>query len=189
MKKQISIVLVISILFTFFVLLSRDQSSIANTKPIEIGLGAEKKVPIKPKPVLKKPAIVKPKAIVKKPVPVVKKPVEVDKKPKKVNILVTYYSNNINDCGKTDAISASGKDLNKSSYRTYVAAPENISFGTKIDVDKIGSCQVEDRGGKIKYVEIRGIEYLKLDVFVKGATRQQLLNKGIVKTKGVILED
>lgn len=182
MKKRISMILIISMLFTFFVLLSKDQSNTANSKPIEIGLGAEKKVSIKPKPVLKKPAIVKPKAIVKKPVAVVKKS-------KKVDILVTYYSNNVDDCGKTDAISASGKNLNRSSYMTYVAAPKNISFGTKIDVDKIGACQVEDRGGKIKYVHIGGIKYLKLDVFIKGATRQQLLNKGIVKTKGVILED
>lgn len=189
MKKRISMILIISMLFTFFVLLSKDQSNTANSKPIEIGLGAEKKVSIKPKPVLKKPAIVKPKAIVKKPVAVVKKPVAVVKKSKKVDILVTYYSNNVDDCGKTDAISASGKNLNRSSYMTYVAAPKNISFGTKIDVDKIGACQVEDRGGKIKYVHIGGIKYLKLDVFIKGATRQQLLNKGIVKTKGVILED
>jgi 3D (Asp-Asp-Asp) domain-containing protein len=177
LKKRVLITLVVSLFFVFLVLPIKYQLGVANSKKTEIELGADKKVPLKIKSIKKKPVIVK---------PVVKKPAE--KKGKEVNILITYYSNNVEDCGKTDAISASGKNLNRSGYMTYVAAPKNISFGTKIDVDKIGICQVEDRGGKIQYVWIRGIEYLKLDVFVKDATRQQLLDKGVLKTKGRIIE-
>jgi len=145
------------------------QSNVVNSKKVETKLETDKKVSVKIKPIKKKPVALKNKVT-------------------QVNILITYYSNNTEDCGKTDAISASGKNLNRGGYLTYVAAPKNISFGTKIDVDKIGICQVEDRGGKIQYVWIRGIEYLKLDVFVKGATRKQLLDKGILKTKGIIIE-
>lgn len=169
LKKRILITLAISILFAFLILTIKNQLNIDSSIKADTQLGTEKKVVVKTKPINKKPVVVK-------------------KKAEEVNILITYYSNNIEDCGKTDAISASGKNLNRSGYMTYVAAPKDISFGTRIDVDKIGICQVEDRGGKIQYVWIRGIEYLKLDVFVKDATRQQLLNKGILKTKGTIIK-
>ena len=167
LKKRILITLAISIFFAILIFPINNKLKVASTKKVDTQLGAEKKVPVKP---------------------IIKKPVVLKKKAEEVNILITYYSNNIEDCGKTDAISASGKNLNRSGYMTYVAAPKDISFGTRIDVDKIGICQVEDRGGKIQYVWIRGIEYLKLDVFVKDATRQQLLNKGILKTKGTIIK-
>ena len=104
-----------------------------------------------------------------------------------MNILVSYYTNSIEDCGKTDAISASGKNLNLSRGQTYVAAPTTIPFGTTINIKGIGLCVVEDRGGAIKYTYIDGVKYMKIDVFVPGATRQELLNKGIVKTKGRII--
>lgn len=184
MRKPISIVLIISLIFTFFVLVSKDQSDKVSSKKVEVTLGTQKKVPAKVKPVKKEPVIVKPK-----PKPVVKEPIAVKEKTKEVDILVTYYSNSYEDCGKTDAISASGKNLNRSGNMTYVAAPKDISFGTKIDVDKIGSCLVEDRGGKIKHVTLDGVNYLKLDVYVKCATKQELIDKGILKTKGRIYEN
>lgn len=181
LKKRILITLVISLFFALVILPAKYHLDVASSKKVERELGADKKVPVKIKTINKKPQVEKVK-------PVASKPVVVEKKAEQVNILITYYSNNIEDCGKTDAISASGKNLNRSGYLTYVAAPKDISFGTKIDVEKIGVCQVEDRGGKIQYVWIRGIEYLKLDVFVKGATRQQLLDKGVLKTKGTIIK-
>jgi 3D (Asp-Asp-Asp) domain-containing protein len=117
--------------------------------------------------------------------------IKTEKKQKDINIIVTFYTNSISDCQSTKGISASGKDLVSASRGgdiTYVAAPKNIPFNTKIDVKGIGVCDVQDRGGAIKHVWIDNVEYMKLDVFVKGATRQQLLNKGLVKTTGHIIE-
>jgi len=113
------------------------------------------------------------------------------KKEQAINIIVTFYTNSYEDCQSTDGISASGKNLVSASRGgniKYVAAPNNIPFNTKIDVKGIGICDVQDRGGAIKHVWINNIEYMKLDVFVKGATRQQLLNKGLLKTTGHIIE-
>jgi len=117
--------------------------------------------------------------------------VKIEKKERVINILVTFYTNSYEDCKSTAGISASGKNLVSASRGgdiTYVAAPNNIPFGTKIDVKGIGVCDVQDRGGAIKHVWIDNIEYMKLDVFVKGATRQQLLTKGLLKTTGHIIE-
>lgn len=117
--------------------------------------------------------------------------VKTKKKVEDINILVSYYSNSVEDCGNDKGISASGKNLvtlSRGGNPTYVAAPKNIPFNTKIDVEGIGVCDVQDRGGAIKHVWLDGIEYMKLDVFVKGATRKELLNKGLLKTKGRIIE-
>lgn len=116
--------------------------------------------------------------------------IKTEKKQREINIIVTFYTNSIEDCQSTAGISASGKNLVSASRGgdiTYVAAPKNIPFNTKIDVKGIGVCDVQDRGGAIKHVWIDNVEYMKLDVFVKGATRQELLNKGKLKTTGHII--
>lgn len=109
-----------------------------------------------------------------------------------INILLSFYTSSYEDCGNSKGISASGKNLVQASRGgnapIYVAAPKSIEFGTQIDVKGLGICQVEDRGGAIKYIWLDGIEYMKLDVFVPGATRKQLLDKGVIKTKGHIIE-
>jgi 3D (Asp-Asp-Asp) domain-containing protein len=113
------------------------------------------------------------------------------KKERLINIIVTYYTNSIGDCQSTAGIAASGKNLVSASRGgdiKYVAAPKNIPFNTKVNVKGIGICDVQDRGGAIKHVWIDNVEYMKLDIFVKGATRQQLLNKGLLKTTGYIIE-
>jgi 3D (Asp-Asp-Asp) domain-containing protein len=120
---------------------------------------------------------------------IVKKPVEAKKTPQMINILISYYTNSVEDCGKTDAIAASGKNLVTASRgMTYVAAPKSIPFKTNINIVGVGVVQVEDRGGAIKYVWKDGKQYMKIDVFVKGATRKELLKMGIVKTTGYIIE-
>lgn len=136
-------------------------------------VGVEKTTVIEPKPVIRE--------------------TKVEKNVQVIPIVCSFYTSSIEDCGKTDAISASGKNLNNlsrgSEHITYVAAPKTIKFGTQINVEGVGICQVEDRGGAIKYVTINGVKYMKLDVFVPGATRKQLLQKGIVKTKGYIINE
>jgi len=137
----------------------------------------EKKVEVKPRVV-----IVKKKPVVKK------KPTVVKKAPQLINIIISYYTNSIENCGNTKGISASGKNLTLSRGGTYVAAPKNIPFKTKINVKGIGVVTVEDRGGAIKHVWKDGKQYMKLDVFVKGATQHQLEKMGIVKTTGYIIK-
>lgn len=149
--------------------------------------------------------IVKEKTVVNKEIDLEEKPltvvlktnkkihgVKAVKKIESINILVSFYTNNYEDCGKTDAISASGKNLvtaSRGGNMTYVAAPKSIAFGTMIEIEGIGTCNVQDRGGAIKYVWIDGIKYMKIDIFVPGATSKQLKNKGLVKTKGHIITE
>ena len=183
MTKKILVALAAVIFFTSFVFTD--------------SLSAEQPIPIS--------HIVKAKTIVKTQEEIKKKPltvalktdkkiqvVKVDKKVEYINILVSFYTNNYEDCGKTDAISASGKNLVTASRGgdiTYVAAPKTIAFGTMINIEGIGICNVQDRGGAIKYVWKDGIKYMKIDVFVPGATSKQLRNKGLVKTKGHIITE
>lgn len=104
----------------------------------------------------------------------------------KINIRVSYYTNNSSDCGKTDGISASGKHLptlSRGGIRP-IAAPINIPFGTKLYINGIGNVEVEDRGGAIKYVIINGVKYMKVDVFIPNATSKKISDMGIVYTTG-----
>ena len=178
MMNRVSIFLVTVIFFTFVVL--------ADYLPLEQPATNLLLVKMENEFVLKNSAVIKTEVKKQEP-PVVK----TAKKERVINILVTFYTNSYEDCNSTAGISASGKNLVSASRGgdiTYVAAPKNIPFGTKIDVKGIGVCDVQDRGGAIKHVWIDNIEYMKLDVFVKGATRQQLLNKGLLKTTGHIIE-
>lgn len=146
----------------------------------------KKKTEIKKEVKIEKVKIRKPQVKKQKPAKIKTK-----KKEQEINIIVTFYTNSYEDCQSTAGISASGKNLVSASRGggiTYVAAPKHIPFNTKINVKGFGICDVQDRGGAINRVWIDNIEYIKLDVFVKGATRQQLLNKGLVKTTGHIIK-
>lgn len=107
----------------------------------------------------------------------------------KVNIILTFYTISYADTGKLDGISASGKHLPSLSRGGVqpIAAPKNIPFGTKIVIDGIGVTIVEDRGGAIKYININGTEYMKVDVFVPNATAKQIRELGVAKTTGYIV--
>ena len=50
-------------------------------------------------------------------------------------------------CGKTNGITASGK---KATVGRTIAAPSSYSFGTKIELEGLGTYIVEDRGGAIQ---------------------------------------
>ena len=173
MKKRILIALFIVIILIYPTRLSEEQSIIVNSKKVDTELVYKKEV-----------KETKPMTVVFKS----------RKSIQPINILVSFYTSSYADCSKNDAISTSGKNLNQLSdisrglSISYVAAPRNIVFGTMIRVINIGDCIVEDRGGKIKYVWIEGIEYMKLDVFIPGATAKEISDKGIVKTRGYIVK-
>ena len=108
-----------------------------------------------------------------------------------LNILVSFYTSSVQNCGNSKGISASGKNLNtisRGGSSISCAAPSSVEFGTQIQVDGLGICTVEDRGGAIKWIQINGIQYMKLDVFVPHATQKQLMKKGIIKTTGRIIK-
>lgn len=119
--------------------------------------------------------------------------VKVEKSVQIIPIILSFYTNSLEDCSSTAGISASGKNLVQASREnssiTYVAAPKNIPFGTRINVNGLGTCEVVDRGSAIKWVYTKdGTRCLRLDVFVYKATKKQLLDRGVIKTNGYILK-
>jgi len=199
MTKKILVAVTISVFFTSFILingLSKKQPT-SNLHIVKAKTIVNKKVNIDK--VIKKPVI----KVVKKVEVIKKKEVKIAKVVKKtknvvkyksrretINILISYYTSSISDCGKTDAVSASGKTLSRGGNgTTYIAAPSSIPFGTRINIRGIGICSVVDRGGAIHYTYINGTRYMKIDVFVPGASNSELQNKGIMKTKGYIIRN
>ncbi len=57
------------------------------------------------------------------------------------------YTATADECGKSDGITASGKRVQAN--RT-LACPKQYKFGTKIEIDGMGTYVCEDRGGAIK---------------------------------------
>ena len=97
-----------------------------------------------------------------------------------IDVRLTYYTNSVSDCGKTDAIAASGKHLNDGG--NYVAAPKGISFGTRMYIEGRGNYVVEDRGGAITYRN--GV--MMLDVYVPNASNSYLRRLGVTHTRAKI---
>lgn len=100
-----------------------------------------------------------------------------------ITVKVSYYTNSASDCQKTDGISASGKNLNNGG--NYIAAPGNIPFGTRLNIQGIGVYEVVDRGGAI-INDSNGV--MHLDVFVPGASEGELDNMGTHITKARIIK-
>lgn len=119
-----------------------------------------------------------------------KKVIIIEPKNEEINIVVSFYTNSKSDCGKTNGVSASGKHLPTLSRggTIPIAAPKDIPFNTKIYIDGIGECDVQDRGGLIKWVWIDGVKYMKVDLFVPNTTDKKLKEMGIVKTTGHIIK-
>lgn len=90
-------------------------------------------------------------------------------KPKyrEVKAVISHYTASADECGNDKGITASGKKVS----RGMIAAPRDIPFGTKIEID--GEIfVVEDRGGAIKVKN--GIYHL--DVYVP--TKKEAIKKG-----------
>lgn len=97
-----------------------------------------------------------------------------------ITVRLSYYTNDINSCGKADGIAASGRNLNDGG--NYVAAPSSIPFGTQLQINgKIYT--VVDRGGAIQYKN--GV--MMLDVYVPNTTQQELNNMGVKYTTAKIV--
>jgi len=62
-------------------------------------------------------------------------------------INASAYTAAADECGKSDGITASGK---KVAQGRTLACPRGYSFGTKIEIDGMGTYVCEDRGGAIK---------------------------------------
>ena len=60
---------------------------------------------------------------------------------------LTFYTNSISDCGKTDGITASGK-VAKSKHT--IATDKRFPFGTVLEIEGWGTYVVEDRGGAVR---------------------------------------
>lgn len=68
-------------------------------------------------------------------------------------------------------LTASGYRLKPADYGRICAAPRNIPFGTKLDIDGIGVVDVQDRGGSIREagdtVAGKVLTYPRLDILMK----------------------
>ncbi|OGI27185.1 MAG: hypothetical protein A2359_01495 [Candidatus Moranbacteria bacterium RIFOXYB1_FULL_43_19] len=62
-------------------------------------------------------------------------------------INASAYTAAADECGKSDGITASGR---KVSQGRTLACPPGYTFGTKIEIDGMGTYVCEDRGGAIK---------------------------------------
>jgi 3D (Asp-Asp-Asp) domain-containing protein len=62
-------------------------------------------------------------------------------------INASAYTAAADECGKSDGITASGKKVAEG--RT-LACPKGYTFGTKVEIDGMGTYVCEDRGGAIK---------------------------------------
>ena len=60
---------------------------------------------------------------------------------------LTFYTNSVADCGKTDGITASG-NIARSNHT--IAMDSRFPFGTIVEIEGFGTYTVEDRGGKIR---------------------------------------
>jgi 3D (Asp-Asp-Asp) domain-containing protein len=65
----------------------------------------------------------------------------------KFTINASAYTAAADECGKSDGITASGIKVKEN--RT-LACPPNFPFGTKIQIEGVGTLVCEDRGGAIK---------------------------------------
>ena len=107
------------------------------------------------------------------------------------DIKVSYYSNTVQSCSNTRAISADGTNLNKyslnrgsSDYLIPIAAPKSIPMGTHIFVQNLGMCVVKDRGNAVVWQNGRAV----IDVFIPNVTDKEMMNMGIWNTKGYIVK-
>jgi 3D (Asp-Asp-Asp) domain-containing protein len=57
------------------------------------------------------------------------------------------YTASIDECGKSDGITASGKKVKENET---LACPPELEFGTKINIEGMGTYICQDRGGAIK---------------------------------------
>jgi 3D (Asp-Asp-Asp) domain-containing protein len=65
----------------------------------------------------------------------------------KFTINASAYTAAADECGKNDGITASGLKVKE---KRTLACPPNFPFGTKINIDGVGTLVCEDRGGAIK---------------------------------------
>lgn len=103
-----------------------------------------------------------------------------------INLRVSFYTVSYQETGKIDGITASNKKIQKG----HIAMPKEFSFGTKIYIeglkdfaDNTGLFTNEDTGGAI--YSSNGI--VRIDVYVPNATQKQLMNLGVIYTKGYII--
>jgi 3D (Asp-Asp-Asp) domain-containing protein len=105
---------------------------------------------------------------------------QVEEQPKEkrvIKVKITYYSNI--ECGGN--LGASGKRLEYGD----VAAPKSISFGTKLNIENLGTFTVQDRGGAVK---VLSNDVHVIDVYIPNASSATLNKKGTWMTTATIEE-
>ncbi len=65
----------------------------------------------------------------------------------KFTINASAYTAAADECGKSDGVTASGVKVQE---KRTIACPKNFPFGTKLEIENMGTYVCEDRGGAIK---------------------------------------
>lgn len=108
-----------------------------------------------------------------------KKRMQIQNIPKTYKIILTFYSVDAEQCGKTDGITASGKHIQEG----MCAAPSSINFGKVISLSNGQSYVVEDRGSS-KYIRWIDNNTFRIDVYVP--SRKQAEKLGVQTYTGII---
>ncbi|MDF2881322.1 MAG: hypothetical protein K0R54_1879 [Clostridiaceae bacterium] len=98
-----------------------------------------------------------------------------------INVIVSYYTNNISDCNKTDGIGANNLKLS----RGNIAMPKEYPFGTKLYLENMGVFVNQDIGGAIKRINNNTI---KIDMYIPDVSEEYLRKLGIKKARGKVIK-
>lgn len=98
-----------------------------------------------------------------------------------INVIVSYYTNNISDCNKIDGIGANNVKLS----RGNIAMPKEYPFGTKLYLESMGVYINQDIGGAIKRINNNTI---KIDMYIPDASEEYIRKLGIKKVRGKVIK-
>jgi 3D (Asp-Asp-Asp) domain-containing protein len=105
------------------------------------------------------------------------------------NIRVSFYTNNYNNCRKSDGIGANNIRLS----RGHAAFPQEFKFGTRLYVEGLNQkvhdipnvIENQDRGGAIKILEDGTIA---VDVYIPSVSDKYLNSLGVFYTRGKFIK-
>lgn len=108
-----------------------------------------------------------------------KKQLQIQNITKTYNIILAFYSVDVEQCGNDLGITASGKHIQEG----MCAAPRDINFGKVISLNNGQSYVVEDRGSS-KYIRWIDNNTFRIDVYVP--SKKQAERLGVQTYTGVI---
>ena len=99
-----------------------------------------------------------------------------------INIIATAYSASMDECNRSDGLTASGVIATQNKT---IAAPTDIEMGTKLFIKDLGKTfTVEDRGNR-RYIKRINSNTIRIDVYFE--SKQDAIAFGVQQFKGYIV--